>query len=46
MEEYLIKRFIRNNHRKYHKYVNEWISNLTEDQLAYFKLEKERINII
>lgn len=43
MEEYLIKRFITNNHRKYHKYVNEWISNLTENQLAYFQLEKQRI---
>ena len=44
MKEYLIKRFIRNNHNKYAKYVNEWISGLTDDQIAYFKLEKERLN--
>lgn len=44
MKEYLIKRFIRNNHNKYVKYAEEWVSNLTENQIAYFRLEKERLN--
>lgn len=44
MKAYLVQRFLRNNHSKYAKYVNEWVGNLTEDQLAYFKLEKERLH--
>ena len=44
MKEYLIKRFLRNNHNKYAKYAEEWIGNLTADQIAYFILEKQRIN--
>jgi hypothetical protein len=43
MKGYLFQRFIRNNHPKYHKYVNEWIDNVTENQMTYFKLEKERL---
>lgn len=43
MRDYLIQRFLRSNHKKYHKYVFEWIDNLTETQLQYFKLEKDRI---
>ena len=45
MKDYLIKRFFIYFHKKYHKYVEEWIRNLTEDQIAYFILEKERVNI-
>lgn len=42
MKEYLLQRFYRNNHNKYKKYAEEWVSNLTQDQLAYFVLEKNR----
>lgn len=44
MKEYLLQRFYRNNHNKYKKYAEEWIFNLTQDQLAYFVLEKNRID--
>lgn len=44
MNDYLMRRFIKNNHNKYIKYAKEWIDNLTHDQIAYFVLEKERIN--
>jgi Zn-dependent membrane protease YugP len=44
MKDYLIQRFLKNNHNKYSKYVNEWINNLTADQIAYFILEKQRID--
>ncbi len=43
MYNYLIERFLKNNHNKYSKYVKEWIDNLTADQIAYFVLEKQRI---
>lgn len=45
LDEYLIYRFKRNNHNKYLKYMNDWISNITENQLQYFKLEKERLGL-
>lgn len=45
MKAYLFQRFIKNNHSKYAKYVHEWIKGLTQDQLAYFKLEKERLGL-
>jgi len=44
MKDYLIRRFNRNNHNKYKKYADEWVDNLTHDQIAYFILEKERTN--
>ena len=43
--EYLIHRFKTNNHNKYLKYMMDWISNITCDQLSYFKLEKERLGL-
>lgn len=43
MKEYLIRRFIHNNHNKYKKYAEEWVQYLTHDQIAYFCLEKERL---
>lgn len=39
LNEYLLLRFNRSNHPKYRKYAIEWIRNLTEDQLCYFKKE-------
>ena len=44
MKEYLVWRCKMNWHPKYHKYIEEWISNVTDDQLIYF--EKERIKLI
>lgn len=48
MTDYMID-FLRwrcrmNWHPKYHKYINEWISNVTSEQLSYF--EKEMSNLI
>lgn len=43
LKEYLTKRFLYNNHRKYHKYLDEWINNLTQEQIWYFIQEKDRI---
>lgn len=44
MKAYLTKRFLGNNHPKYHKYMQEWVDNVTPTQLAYFELEKERLS--
>lgn len=45
VNEYLIYRFCSNNHNKYKHYCNEWIKNITETQLDYFILEKERLRL-
>lgn len=45
ISEYLVHRFKYNNHNKYMKYMQQWIQNITEDQLRYFKLEKERLGL-
>lgn len=39
LDEYLLLRFNRSNHPKYRKYAAEWISNLTKEQLFYFRKE-------
>lgn len=44
LEKYLEFRFKTNNIRKYEKYYNEWLENVTEIQLQYF--EKEMYNLI
>ena len=43
LNEYLLIRFNKSNHPKYRKYATEWISNLTEDQLFYFKKEMFKV---
>lgn len=47
MDEEIIKyikwRYKMNNHNKYMKYFDEWFSGITDNQLMYFKLEKERL---
>lgn len=43
MYTYLQQRFYRNNHAKYRKYFEEWVSNVTETQLMYFEKEKYHI---
>lgn len=45
MKSYLFQRFMRNNHNKYTHYYQEWIDNVTQDQVNYFKLEKQRLNL-
>lgn len=45
MKYYLQQRFMRNNHPKYHKYMEEWISGVTPDQMRYFAEEKRRIEL-
>lgn len=37
LKEYLKKEFDWNNHKKYRKYFDEWYSNLTENQILYYK---------
>lgn len=44
IREYLTQRFLRNNHTKYYKYCNDWIDNVTEEQLNYFIKEKDKLN--
>ena len=44
--EYLLIRFNKSNHPKYRKYATEWISNLTKNQLLYFKKEMIKSIII
>ena len=41
---YLEWRFRTNNIPKYLKYMEEWISNLTPEQINYFR--KERLHLI
>ena len=36
--------FFKSNHPKYHKYFQEWIANVTQDQIEGF--EKQRIGQI
>ena len=44
LKKYLEWRFRTNNHPKYHKFCNQWISNVTVEQLIYF--EKEMVKMI
>lgn len=44
LKKYLEWRFRTNNHHKYHKFCNQWISNVTVEQLIYF--EKEMVKMI
>lgn len=41
---WLEERFRLDNHKKYHKYFDEWVSNLTSNQITYF--EKQRLSLI
>lgn len=45
LREYMFQRFIRNNHPKYHKYVNDWLQNTTKNQQNYFKEEQKRLGL-
>lgn len=41
---WLEETFKRDNHKKYHKYFDEWFSNITESQIFYFN--KQRISLL
>lgn len=43
MKRYLEWRCRMNWHPKYLKYIQEWISNVTEDQMSYFIKEREHL---
>ena len=45
MEEYLRWRFNSDPYvmGKYGQYCDEWLKGITEDQMAYFRLERERL---
>lgn len=42
--EWLKKRWMYDNHKKYHKYFDMWVQNITEVQKDYF--EKQRTSLI
>lgn len=42
--EWLKNRWMYDNHKKYHKYFNEWVLRLTDIQIEYF--EKQRKSLI
>ena len=44
LEKYLLFRFKTNNHNRYHRYYEEWLSGVTKEQLEYF--EKEMYKLI
>ena len=41
--DYLFWRCKTSWHRKYHRYINEWIDNIIPSQLEYFKREKNKL---
>lgn len=43
MKKYLQWRCRVNWHNKYHKYIDEWISNVIDTQLSYFIREREHL---
>lgn len=44
LERYLLFRFKANNRNAYHRYYDEWLSGVTDEQLEYF--EREMYNLI
>lgn len=43
--DYLRYRFKKHNHPKYHKYCDEWVCNVTEEQCSYFNTEMHRLGL-
>ncbi len=43
MNKYLFWRCKVNWHNKYHKYIQEWIDNVTPEQMDYFVKEREHL---
>ena len=40
---YLQLRFCKENHVKYHKYFEEWVQNITNNQIHYFNIEMNNL---
>ena len=40
---YLQLRFYNENHVKYHKYFEEWVQNITNNQIHYFNIEMNNL---
>ena len=40
---YLQLRFYNENHVKYHKYFEEWVQNITNNQIHYFNTEMSNL---
>lgn len=45
MKKYLYWRFTNHLQKKYREYFEEWFSNITKEQLLYFKKEKENLTL-
>ena len=43
MKRYLEWRCRMNWHPKYLRYIQEWVSNVTPDQMMYFEREREHL---
>jgi len=43
LEKYLRWRFKMNNHAKYQRCMDEWLSGVTDQQLWYFRQEMNRL---
>lgn len=39
---YLEVRYYQDNHAKYHKYFEEWVKNVTDNQLYYFNKDMNK----
>ena len=37
LRKYLEKEWKYNNHKKYQKYFTEWVKNITQNQIYYFR---------
>ena len=42
--DYLEKEWKYSNHKKYYKYFNAWLENLTENQIYYFNINMIKNN--
>ena len=40
---YLQLRFYKENHVKYHSYFEEWVQNITNNQIHYFNTEMSNL---
>ena len=48
MEKYLRWRFMSDPYvrNKYGQYCEEWLKGVTEEQLAYYRVERERLTLM
>jgi hypothetical protein len=43
--EWLEFRWRKDNHKKYHRYFNEWLKNITQSQIEGFAKQEKRRNV-